>query len=109
MAEEDRHAGRVREFGVRAEFLALIPGEAATQTGRQVGEHVGQRVTVEDITYISTWEGWLYLATVIDYHAEAVGGWSMATRMRTDLICDAITMAAANSDLASGAIFHSDR
>ena len=53
--------------------------------------------------------GWLYLATVIDCHTRAVIGWSMATHMRTDLICDAITMAATNVDLADGVVFHSDR
>jgi len=63
---------------------------------------------VGDITYIRTWAGWLYLATVIDCHNKAVVGWSMAEHMRTDLICDAITMAAGNVDLQPGAVFHSD-
>ncbi len=64
---------------------------------------------VGDITYVRTWEGWLYLATVIDCHSRAVVGWSMAEHMRTDLICDALTMAAANIDFTAGAVFHSDR
>ena len=64
---------------------------------------------VGDITYVRCWTGWLYLATVIDCHSKAVVGWSMADHMRTDLICDAITMAAASVELAPGAVFHSDR
>jgi len=64
---------------------------------------------VGDITYIRTWQGWLYLATVIDCHTKAVIGWSMAEHMRTDLIADALTMATANYPLAPGAVFHSDR
>ena len=64
---------------------------------------------VGDITYIKTWEGWLYLATVIDCCTKQVLGWSMADHMRTDLICDALTMAATRHQLAEGAIFHSDR
>jgi len=64
---------------------------------------------VGDITYVRVWTGWLYLATVIDCHTKEVVGWSMADHMRTDLICDAITMAAANVELAPGAVFHSDR
>jgi transposase InsO family protein len=64
---------------------------------------------VGDITYISTWTGTLYLATVIDCHTKAVVGWSMAEHMRADLVCDAITMAAGNVQLANGAVFHSDR
>ena len=64
---------------------------------------------VGDITYLRTWEGWLYLATVIDCHSKRVVGWSMAEHMRTDLICAAITMAATNVEFAAGAVFHSDR
>ena len=64
---------------------------------------------VGDITYIKTWEGWLYLATVIDCCTKQVLGWSMADHMRTDLICDALTMAATRHQFAEGAIFHSDR
>lgn len=64
---------------------------------------------VGDITYIKTWEGWLYLATVIDCCTKQVLGWSMADHMRTDLICDALTMAATGHQFAEGAIFHSDR
>jgi len=64
---------------------------------------------VGDITYLRTWAGWLYLATVIDCCTREVVGWSMATHMRTSLVCDAITMAAGRGGLQPGAIFHSDR
>lgn len=64
---------------------------------------------VGDITYIRTWSGWLYLATVIDCHTKQVVGWSMATHMRTELICKAVTMAAERGNLEPQAIFHSDR
>lgn len=64
---------------------------------------------VGDITYIRTWAGWLYLATVIDCCTRQVVGWSMADHMRTSLVCDAVTMAAARGVLQPGAIFHSDR
>src|SRR5438270_3001608 len=43
-----------------------------------------------DITYIRTWEGWLYLATVIDLGSRRVVGWSMADHMRAELVCDAL-------------------
>ena len=64
---------------------------------------------VGDITYIRTWSGWLYLATVIDCCTREVVGWSMASHMRADLVCDAITMAHDKGVIAPGAIFHSDR
>jgi putative transposase len=64
---------------------------------------------VGDITYIRSWTGWLYLATVIDCCTRQVVGWSMATHMRASLVCDAISMAAARGGVEPGAIFHSDR
>ncbi len=64
---------------------------------------------VGDITYVPTWQGWLYLATVIDCHTKAVIGWSMAAHMRASLVCDALSMAANNVDFTAGVVFHSDR
>ena len=46
-----------------------------------------------DITYVRTWEGWLYLATVIDLASRKVVGCAMADHMRADLVCDALQMA----------------
>lgn len=65
---------------------------------------------VGDITYISTWQGWLYLATVLDCHTKQVVGYAMADHLRTPLIIEALTMAARNIDIRRGiTIFHSDR
>jgi transposase InsO family protein len=64
---------------------------------------------VGDITYIRTWEGWLYLATVIDCHTKACIGYAMADHMRTSLVTDAFDMARRNYPLTDGVIFHSDR
>jgi putative transposase len=64
---------------------------------------------VGDITYIPTWEGWLFLATVIDCASRKVIGWAMDDNYRTPLITAAIEMAARNLDLPEDAIFHSDR
>jgi transposase InsO family protein len=64
---------------------------------------------VGDITYVRTWAGWLYLATVIDLATKEVVGWSMADHLRTELICDALSMAYRNGRTMAGAVFHSDR
>ena len=64
---------------------------------------------VGDITYIPTWEGWLFLATVIDCATRKVAGWAMDDNYRTPLITAAIEMAARNLDLPADAVFHSDR
>lgn len=78
---------------VQRDFTADAPGE------KMVG----------DITYIETWEGWLYLATVIDCYTKAVVGWAMDDNYKTPLIEKAIDMAARNHHLSYQAIFHSDR
>ena len=67
------------------------------------------RKMVGDITYIPTWEGWVYLATVIDCATRKVAGWAMDDNYRTPLITCAIEMAARNLDLPADAVFHSDR
>jgi putative transposase len=59
-------------------------------------------------TYIPTWQGWLYLATVIDCATRKIVWWAMDDNYRTPLIIDAIEMAAGNLDLPEGAVFHSD-
>jgi putative transposase len=68
----------------------------------------GQKM-VGDITYIPTWEGWVYLATVIDCHTKACIGYAMTDHLRAELAIDALAMAARNYSLAEGAIFHTDR
>jgi putative transposase len=62
-----------------------------------------------DITYIATWEGWAYLATVIDLASRRVVGWALADHMRTSLVEDALSMAFTTRRPAEGVIFHSDR
>jgi transposase InsO family protein len=62
-----------------------------------------------DITYIHTWEGWLYLATVIDLGSRRVVGWATADHLRTDLIDQALTNAVTSRRPTRGLIFHSDR
>jgi transposase InsO family protein len=78
---------------VNRDFSAAIPG------AKMVG----------DITYIPTWEGWVYLALVIDCATRMIIGWAMDDNYRTPLIASAVKMAARNVQLPQGAIFHSDR
>nr|AXL05587.1 hypothetical protein [uncultured bacterium] len=62
-----------------------------------------------DITYINTWEGWLYLATVIDLGSRRIVGWATADHLRTDLVEQALRNAIAQRRPEPGVIFHSDR
>ena len=64
---------------------------------------------VGDITYIHTWQGFIYLATVIDCYSKKVIGWSIADHMRAELVEGALINAAETTVIEAGAIFHSDR
>jgi transposase InsO family protein len=62
-----------------------------------------------DITYIGTWEGWLYLATVIDIASRRIVGYALADHLRTELVSAALANAVAARNPAPGVIFHADR
>jgi putative transposase len=68
------------------------------------------RIWVGDITYLRTWEGWLYLATVIDAHSRRVIGWAIDEHMRADLVEQALQMAITlRGELPERVVFHADR
>jgi putative transposase len=62
-----------------------------------------------DMTYISTREGWLYLAVVLDLFSRRIVGWSMGEAITAELACRALDMAWYSRSPAPGLIFHSDR
>jgi putative transposase len=67
------------------------------------------RVWVGDISYLRTWEGWSYLATVIDLASRRVVGFALADHMRTSLVLEALRMALKVRRPEPGLVFHSDR
>jgi putative transposase len=85
-------------------------------TARPAPDLVERRFTVEgpnqlwvaDITYISTWAGFLYLAVVLDAWSRRVVGWAMATHLRTELVLDALNMAVTQRR-PTRVIHHSDQ
>src|SRR4051794_3907585 len=64
---------------------------------------------IADITYLRTWEGWLYLAAVQDAYSRRIVGWSMADHMRAELVVDALQMALARRRPKHGLVVHSDQ
>ena len=126
---ELRMADGVRVARKRVERLmrqAGISGLVAPKRGRTTIRVPGVRVCedlvdraflaaapnqlwVADITYLRTWEGWLYLVAVQDLFSRRIVGWSMADHMRTELVTDALQMALAQRRPAPGLIWHSDQ
>lgn len=78
---------------------------------REFQQSSADRVWLADITYIPTGEGWLYLACVLDAYSRKIVGWSMSSRMKQDLVLDALRMALGRRrpDEESGLLHHSDR
>ncbi|ERH41331.1 transposase IS401 [Legionella pneumophila str. Leg01/53] len=79
------------------------------ELNRQFTVDSPNRAYVSDITYVWTQEGWLYLAVVLDLYSRKVVGWSMSSRMKADLVCDALKMAIWQRKPELGLIVHSDR
>jgi transposase InsO family protein len=67
------------------------------------------RAWVADLTYIATAEGWLYLAVIMDLASRRIVGWSMSSRMKADLVCQALRSAYGRLRPPVGLILHSDR
>jgi transposase InsO family protein len=113
MRAADRH-GRIP----RRWKKTTIPDPDATTRPDLIGRDFGidadqpgqlDRRWCGDITYIHTWQGWLYLATVIDLASRRVVGWATADHLRTDLVAEALTDAVNRRRPAPGVVFHSDR
>src|SRR5215216_7025012 len=113
---------RVRRLMRQAELSGLVRRKRGRTTIRVPGVRVADDLVerrfrpeapnvlwVADITYLRTWEGWLYLAAVQDAYSRMIVGWSMADHMRAELVVDALQMALARRRPAPGLIHHSDQ
>ena len=76
---------------------------------RQFTADAPNELWIADITYVPTWEGWLFLAVVVDACSRRVCGWSMRDDLKADLVVDALGMATTRRRPGPGLIHHSDR
>lgn len=118
--DDDTVRGIMRELGLEPcqprpwRPVTTVPGEDTTTTPDLVerdftATEPGVKL-VGDITYIPAWEGWLYLATVLDCFSKKVVGYAMADHLRTELVTTALDMAHRNDHIRAGiTIMHSDR
>jgi transposase InsO family protein len=91
LTEQDGAAAPIPDLVAR-DFTATRPGQ----------KFVG------DITYIPTWQGWLFLATVIDCYSKKIVGYATGDNYKTPLIIAAIRSAQQNGEIIDQAIFHTD-
>ena len=81
------------------------------RVNRQFRAERPNQLWVSDFTYVSTWQGWLYVAFVVDVFARRIVGWRVSTSMKTDFVLDALEQAlyARQPERDSALIHHSDR
>jgi len=97
------HGYRTRRWSV-GRPATLIPNHL----NRQFNVSHPNRAWVTDITYIRTWQGWLYLAVVLDLFSRRVVAWSVAPTIRRELVLDAVLMAV-RARRPRGTLIHSDQ
>jgi putative transposase len=95
----------------RGRTTVSVPGVRVADdlVERQFSPDGPNQLWVADVTYLRTWEGWLYLAAVQDAYSRRIVGWSMADHMRAELVVDALEMAVRRRRPAPGLIHHSDQ
>ena len=91
-----------------------IPDEAALERARDLLQRDFRASRpnekwVADITYLRTWNGFVYLAFVLDCYSRMIVGWQLARHLRTELVMDALEMANGLRQPAGGLIAHTDR
>jgi putative transposase len=67
------------------------------------------RLWVADVKYVRSWQGWLYLAAIVDCYSRRVVGWSMRADLEAELVVDALEMAVARRRPRAGLVHHSDQ
>jgi transposase InsO family protein len=109
MREGDIAAKTARKFRCTTTDSAHNLPVAENLLDRQFNPSEANEAWAADITYIPTREGWLYLAAVEDLYSRRVVGWSMADRLGSRLVVDALAMAVQRRLPDEGLLAHSDR
>lgn len=103
--------GAVRGKRIRTTFPDTTAPRPLDRVNRQFKAGRPNQLWVSDFTYVSTWQGWLYVAVVIDVVARRIVGWRVSSSMTTDFVLDALEQAlyARQPDTDGTLIHHSDR
>src|SRR5829696_7260048 len=101
--------GRRRKLRTTLRSQAERTPPAPDLVRRDFTPEAPERLWVADITYVRTWEGWLYLAFVLDTYSRRIVGWSMANNLSTEIVLDALNMSIYTRRPEPGLIHHSDR
>jgi putative transposase len=109
LMRERRLAGAAARRGPKRAKRGPAAPAAPDLVRRRFVADAPDELWVADITYVPTWEGWLFLAVVIDAFSRRCVGWSMRNDLRAELVVDALGMAVTRRKPADGVVHHSDR
>ncbi len=108
MREENLIAKRKRQYRITTDSNHNLPIAPNILKGNFVCDTINT-IMVSDITYIRTYDGWLYLCVILDLCSKQVIGWSISDQIDGRLVLLAFNKACNNRSPGSGVIFHSDR
>jgi len=119
VCSENRVARLMREHGLRAQtaprFVPCTTDSdhdlpvAPNRLAERAAPDGPNQVWLQDITYVPTAQGWLYLALVLDLWSRKIVGWAMADHLRSELVLAALQMAQTQRQPGKGLLIHSDR
>lgn len=108
----------MREMGIQGavrgrKFKTTASGDNAVQPAdlvlREFKASRPNQLWLEDLTYVTTWRGFAYVAFIIDVFSRLIVGWQVSSSLRTDIALDALEQALYNRSGGAGLIHHSDR
>ena len=106
-----RAAGRAPRQGVRTTVPDTKAACPLDRVNRQFKAQRPNRLRVADFTYVPTWQGFVYVAFVVDVFARRIVGWRVSSSMQTDVVLDALEQAlyARRAEREGGLVHRSDR
>ena len=102
--------GEVRGRGVRTTWSDPVASNPLDRVNRNFTAKRPNQLWVADFTFVSTWQGFAYVAFIVDVFSRFIVGWRVSRNMKTDFVLDALEQALyARQPEKSGLIHHSDR
>jgi transposase InsO family protein len=109
MREQDLFGRQKRRFRVRTTDSNHDQPIAPNRLAQAAAPQGPNQLWAADITYISSRQGWVYIAAILDLYSRRIVGWAVSSQINTELVLSALKMARCHRQPPAGLIFHSDR
>jgi len=109
MREQDLFGRQKRGFRVRTTDSNHDQPIAPNRLAQAAVPQGPNQLWAADITYVSSAQGWVYVAAILDLYSRRIVGWAVSSQINTELVLSALKMARCHRQPPAGLIFHSDR